>query len=135
MGSCFSIFCWLFMMWKDRGRIFRYGRDCGSICNFDTLCIVIFHVTITQPILVPITQPILVSMPQLLVIQQSYSVPSRTHYFCDISRFPHRPWSIISCVHRISHFKTENYCVRVTCIFLSFLSPFHSLVQIWFHQI
>ena len=85
------------------GRIFCYWRGSGSVCDFGILCMVIFHVTITQMILVP--------MPQLILIQQLYSVPSRTHYFCDISRFPHWPWSIILCVHRISHFKTA-LCVR-----------------------
>ena len=62
------------MMWKDRGRISCYWRGSSSIRDFGTLCIIIFHVTITQPILV--------LMP-LILFQQLYSVPSRTHYFCD----------------------------------------------------
>ena len=97
------------MMWKDKGRISRYWSGSGSFCNFSTLCIVIFHVTISQQILVP--------MPQLILIQQAYSVPSRTHYVCDISRFPHRPWSIISCVHRCDRSCPPSYITRSTKAF------------------
>ena len=82
---------------EDKGRNSGCWRGSSSVCNFSNLCIVIFHVTITQLILV--------MMPQLILIQQICFVPLSTHYFCDISGFLHQTWSIILCVLRILHFK------------------------------
>ena len=68
--------------------------------------------------------------------------PHSTALFCtfkDSLHLCHMQLSIMTmvhylCIHRISTFKTANYCVLVTCSFLSLLLLFHSFAEIWFNN-